>query len=79
MTVGEVVFNGDVWKELSPTQQEIIKSAANETFLVWWTKWQRQNADALTEMQSRVPNSVFLAKPFSLSELAATVQKQMLH
>lgn len=35
--------------------------------------------DALTEMQSRVPNSVFLAKPFSLSELAATVQKQMLH
>lgn len=35
--------------------------------------------DALTEMQSRVPNSVFLAKPFSLSELAATVQKQMVH
>ncbi len=35
--------------------------------------------DALAEMQSRIPNSVFLPKPFSLSELAATVQGQMLH
>ena len=35
--------------------------------------------DALTEMQARIPNSVFLPKPFSLSDLAATVQGQMLH
>lgn len=35
--------------------------------------------DALSEMQSRIPNSVFLPKPFSLSDLAATVQGQMLH
>ncbi len=35
--------------------------------------------DALTEMQARIPNSVFLPKPFSLSELAATVQGQLLH
>ena len=35
--------------------------------------------DALSEMQARVPNSVFLPKPFSLSDLAATVQGQMLH
>jgi TRAP-type mannitol/chloroaromatic compound transport system substrate-binding protein len=53
VTVGEIVINGDVWKELSPQHQEMIKSAANETFLVWWTKWQRQNADALTEMQTK--------------------------
>lgn len=33
--------------------------------------------DALAEMQSRIPNSVFLPKPFSLSDLAATVQGQM--
>jgi len=45
VTIGEIVLNGDVWKSLSPTHQEIIKSAANETFLVWWAKWQRQNAD----------------------------------
>ena len=53
VTIGEVVFNMDVWKGLSPTQQEIIKSAANETFLVWWAKWQRQNADAIKELQEK--------------------------
>lgn len=35
--------------------------------------------DALSEMQARIPNSVFLPKPFSLSDLAATVQGQILH
>ncbi|TMH81019.1 MAG: hypothetical protein E6H47_15645 [Betaproteobacteria bacterium] len=39
VTIGEIVVNRDVWKGLSPTRQEIIKSAANETFLVWWAKW----------------------------------------
>lgn len=33
--------------------------------------------DSLTEMQARIPNSVFLPKPFSLSELTATVQGQL--
>jgi TRAP-type mannitol/chloroaromatic compound transport system substrate-binding protein len=53
VTVGELVLNGDVWKSLSPQHQEIIKSAANETFLVWWAKWQKQNADAVKEMQEK--------------------------
>ena len=35
--------------------------------------------DALSEMQSRIPNSVFLPKPFSLSDLTATVQGQLMH
>ena len=33
--------------------------------------------DSLSEEQGRIPNSVFLAKPFSLNELAATVQGQI--
>ena len=33
--------------------------------------------DSLAEMQSRIPNSVFLPKPFSLSDLTATVQGQV--
>lgn len=33
--------------------------------------------DCLSEEQRRIPNSVFLAKPFSLNELAATVQGQL--
>jgi len=33
--------------------------------------------DALSETQARIPNSVFLAKPFSLNDLTATVQTQL--
>jgi TRAP-type mannitol/chloroaromatic compound transport system substrate-binding protein len=53
VTIGELLINGDVWKSLQPQQQEIIRSAANETFLVWWAKWQKQNADAVKEMQEK--------------------------
>lgn len=35
--------------------------------------------DCLTENQAKIPNSVFLAKPFSLNDLATVVQGQMLH
>ena len=33
--------------------------------------------DSLSESQARIPNSVFLPKPFSLSQLTETVQAQM--
>lgn len=33
--------------------------------------------DCVSEDQARIPNSVFLAKPFSLVELATTVQEQL--
>ena len=33
--------------------------------------------EAFDEVQSRIPNSVFLPKPFSLTELTETVQRQM--
>jgi TRAP-type mannitol/chloroaromatic compound transport system substrate-binding protein len=52
-TIGELVFNGDVWKSLKPQEQEWIKSAANEAFLIWWAKWQKQNAEALIELQEK--------------------------
>ncbi|MSQ18084.1 MAG: TRAP transporter substrate-binding protein [Betaproteobacteria bacterium] len=52
-TVGEIIFNGDVWKSLTNQQQEWVKSAANETFIIWWAKWQRQNADAMKEMREK--------------------------
>jgi len=33
--------------------------------------------DYLSETQARIPNSVFLPKPFSLTDLTATVQGQL--
>jgi two-component system cell cycle sensor histidine kinase/response regulator CckA len=33
--------------------------------------------DSFGDEQSRIPNSVFLPKPFSLSELTETVHEQM--
>ena len=53
VTVGEIVFNQGVWKGLSPQHQEMIKSVATETFLIWWSKWQKQNAEALQELQTK--------------------------
>ncbi|WP_197082902.1 ATP-binding protein [Pseudorhodobacter ferrugineus] len=35
--------------------------------------------DCLSENQAKIPNSVFLAKPFSLNELATVVQGQLMH
>ena len=72
VTIGEVVFNMDVWKGLSPTQHEIIKSAANETFVVWWAKWQRQNADAIRELQEKHGVRILRTPPDILTEFLKT-------
>ena len=71
-TVGELLFNGDVWRALSPQHQEIIKSAANETYLIWWAKWQRQNADALKELQEKHGVQVLRTPPDILIEFLKT-------
>ena len=51
--VGELTINSNVWKSLTAQQQEAIRSATTEAFLRWWVKWQRQNADALRELQEK--------------------------
>lgn len=53
VTIGELIINKNVWKKLSPDLQEIVKSAATETFYRWWARWQRQNADAIKELQEK--------------------------
>jgi TRAP-type mannitol/chloroaromatic compound transport system substrate-binding protein len=53
VTIGELIINGDVWKSLKPEHQEMIKVGANDAFLVWWAKWQKQNAEALKELQEK--------------------------
>jgi len=72
VTIGELLINGDVWKSLSPQHQEIIKSAANETFLVWWAKWQKQNADAIKELQEKYGVQILRTPPDILIEFLKT-------
>jgi TRAP-type mannitol/chloroaromatic compound transport system substrate-binding protein len=53
VSIGNVLLNGDVWRGLTKQQQEIIKAAATETLIVWWVGWQKQNADAVKELQEK--------------------------
>jgi TRAP-type mannitol/chloroaromatic compound transport system substrate-binding protein len=52
-SIGELMINSEVWASLPAQQQEAIRSAASETFLRWWAKWQLQNADAIKEMAEK--------------------------
>jgi TRAP-type mannitol/chloroaromatic compound transport system substrate-binding protein len=52
-SIGELMINTDVWKSFTPQQQEAVRSAVTETFVRWWVKWQRQNADAIKEMRDK--------------------------
>jgi TRAP-type mannitol/chloroaromatic compound transport system substrate-binding protein len=72
VTIGEVFFNMDVWKSLSPQHQEMIKSAANESFIIWWAKWQKQNAEALKELQEKHGVRVLRTPPDILVEFLKT-------
>jgi TRAP-type mannitol/chloroaromatic compound transport system substrate-binding protein len=52
-SIGELMINKSVWDSLTDQQREAIRSATVETFLRWWAKWQRQNADAIEEMRTK--------------------------
>ena len=71
------MINSEVWASLTPQQQEAIRSATLETFLRWWAKWQRQNADAIEEMRTkhgtqllRTPPDVLIAFLKAWDEIA---------
>ncbi|HEY7656847.1 MAG TPA: TRAP transporter substrate-binding protein [Burkholderiales bacterium] len=75
---GELIINADVWKGLTAQQQEAIRSATSETFLRWWAKWQKQNADAIDEMRTkhgtqilRTPPDILVAFLKAWDEIAA--------
>jgi TRAP-type mannitol/chloroaromatic compound transport system substrate-binding protein len=53
VSIGEIMFNGDVWKEISPSDQETLKALMTETLFMWWTRWQRMNAEAVVELRDK--------------------------
>jgi len=77
-SIGEVVLNLDVWKSLTPHQQEAWNSAVKDTFITWITRWQKQNADAIEEMVTkhgvqilRTPPDILIASLKSWDQVAA--------
>jgi TRAP-type mannitol/chloroaromatic compound transport system substrate-binding protein len=62
-SIGELIINSEVWKGLAPQQQEAVRSAVVETFLRWWVKWQRQNADAIVEMRTKYGTQILRTPP----------------
>jgi len=61
--VGELMMNTEVWKGLTAQQQEVVRSATVETFLRWWAKWQKQNADAIDEMVKKHGTQILRTPP----------------
>ncbi|MCC7486150.1 MAG: TRAP transporter substrate-binding protein [Burkholderiales bacterium] len=61
--VAELVVNAEVWKGLAAQQQEAIRSAATESFVRGWVKWQRQNADAMEEMRAKYGVQILRTPP----------------
>ena len=53
VSIGELVFNKDVWDAISKSDQEIVKAAITEQFFMWWGKWQRYNAEAVVELRDK--------------------------
>ncbi len=77
-SIGEVVLNVDVWKSMTPHQQEAWNSAVKDTFITWITRWQKQNADAIEEMVKkhnvqilRTPPDILIASLKAWDEVAA--------
>jgi TRAP-type mannitol/chloroaromatic compound transport system substrate-binding protein len=77
-SIGEFGMNLDVWKSLSPQQQESVNAAIKDTFITWITRWQKQNADAIEEMVKkhnvqilRTPPDILIASLKAWDEVAA--------
>jgi len=70
--VGELMINTEVWKGLSPQQQEVVRSTTVETFLRWWVRWQKQNADAIEEMRTKHGVQILRTPPEILIEFLKT-------
>ena len=77
-SIGEFGLNLDVWKGLTAQQQEAVNSATREAYIIWITKWQKQNADAIEEMIKkhnvqirRTPPDILIATLKAWDEVAA--------
>lgn len=52
-TTTDFFVNKDVWAKLPADLQEIVRSAVLETYLLWWTKLQWEDAVAMRELTEK--------------------------
>jgi TRAP-type mannitol/chloroaromatic compound transport system substrate-binding protein len=71
-SVGELMINSEVFKGLAAQQQEAIRSATVETYVRWWVKWQKQNADAIEEMRTKYGTQILRTPPEILTAFFRT-------
>ena len=71
----ELIMNGDVWKGLTPAQQDAVRTATFDTFVRWGIKWQKQNADAIEEMRTKHGTQILRTPPEILIEFMKTWDK----
>jgi len=76
-SIGEIGFNLDTWKGLTPHQRDAIDAAVKDAFITWIVRWQRQNAEALEELIEkhgvqvrRTPPDILLASLKAWDEVA---------
>jgi TRAP-type mannitol/chloroaromatic compound transport system substrate-binding protein len=68
-------MNSEVFKELTPHQQEVVRAATVETFVRWGVRWQKQNADAIEEMRTKHGTQILRTPPEILVEFLKTWDK----
>jgi TRAP-type mannitol/chloroaromatic compound transport system substrate-binding protein len=71
----ELIVNTEVWKGLTPLQQEVVRAATIETFVRWGVRWQKQNADAIEEMRTKHGTQILRTPPEILVEFLKTWDK----
>ena len=71
----EIIINTDVWKGLTPQQQEAWRSSTLETFVRWGVRWQKQNADAIEEMRTKHGTQLLRTPPAILVDFLKTWDK----
>lgn len=52
-SINSLLLNKEMFESLTPVQRELVKSAATETFVRWAIWWQKLNAEAIVEMQTK--------------------------
>jgi len=79
---GDLMIRGDVWRKLTPQQQQAIKSAAHESYVLWLVDIQAKSGSALKEMVEKydvkvmkTPNDILKAELKTVDEIFAEESK----